>query len=171
MMSSEIRIYVADLAAYNAGFLHGVWIDATLEGVDIQARINEMLAASPVEDAEEYAIHDYEGFDGYNLGEYAGIDKAHEVACFISEYPDFGAKLLAYCGDIEEARSLAEGGYAGCHFSLADYAQDLTEETTEIPESLRHYIDYEAMARDMELNGEVFTIESGYRQVHIFWSQ
>ena len=28
-MSAEIRIYVADLAAYNNGKLHGVWIDAT----------------------------------------------------------------------------------------------------------------------------------------------
>ena len=27
-MSEEIRIYVADLAAYNNGKLHGVWIDA-----------------------------------------------------------------------------------------------------------------------------------------------
>ena len=27
-MSNEIRIYVADLATYNAGHLHGVWIDA-----------------------------------------------------------------------------------------------------------------------------------------------
>jgi hypothetical protein len=29
-MSDEIRIYVADLAAYNAGHLHGVWIDACM---------------------------------------------------------------------------------------------------------------------------------------------
>ena len=27
-MSEDIRIYVADLAAYNNGKLHGVWIDA-----------------------------------------------------------------------------------------------------------------------------------------------
>lgn len=27
-MCDEIRIYVADLAAYNNGILHGVWIDA-----------------------------------------------------------------------------------------------------------------------------------------------
>ena len=60
-----MRIYVAGLAAYNAGHLHGVWIDATLELDDIQGQVDAMLAASPVEDAEEYAIHDFEGFDGY----------------------------------------------------------------------------------------------------------
>lgn len=39
-----------------------------------------------------------------------------------------------------------------------DYAYDLIEETTEIPENLRYYIDYEAIARDMEINGEIVEI-------------
>jgi len=41
------------------------------------------------------------------------------------------------------------------HGSAEDYAQELIEETTEIPESLRFYIDYEAIARDMKINGEI----------------
>lgn len=45
------------------------------------------------------------------------------------------------------------------HGSAEDYAQDLIEETTEIPENLRYYIDYEAIARDMKLNGEIEEIE------------
>ena len=53
-MSNEIRIYGADLAAYNAGHLHGVWINAWDELDDIKAQISEMLAASPVGFAEEY---------------------------------------------------------------------------------------------------------------------
>jgi antirestriction protein len=169
-MTNEIKIYVADLAAYNNGHLHGVWIDATLDPKDMQEQINAMLAASPAEDAEEYAIHDYEGFDGYDLGEHAGLETAHEVALFIEEYPAFGGPLLAHLGDLDDAKKAAQDNYCGLYESLADYAQDLTEETTEIPETLRHYIDYESMARDMTLNGEVFTIETGYREVHIFWN-
>jgi antirestriction protein len=167
---SDIRIYVADLAAYNNGFLHGVWIDATSEVSDMQDEINKLLAASPVPGAEEYAIHDYEGFDGYSLGEYAGLQSAHEIAEFIAAFPDFGGALLNHCGDLAEARRAAEDNYCGCYSSLADYAQELTEECTEIPANLVHYIDYEAMARDMALNGDVFTVETGYRQVHIFWN-
>jgi antirestriction protein len=169
-MNKDIRIYVADLAAYNAGYLHGVWIDATLEVADIQAEISTMLKASPVEDAEEYAIHDYEGFDGYSLGEYSGIDTAHDVASFIAEYPNFGGALLAYWGDIEEAKHTAENRYCGCYMSLADYAQELTEQTSDVPEHLSRYIDYDAMGRDMELGGDVFTVETGFQEVHIFWS-
>jgi antirestriction protein len=62
-----------------------------------------MLAVSPVPDAEEYAIHDYEGFDGYQLGEYEGIEAAHEIACFIEEFPEFGASLLGHLSSIKAA--------------------------------------------------------------------
>lgn len=170
-MSNEIRIYVADLAAYNSGYLHGVWIDATQDLAEIQAQVNDMLAKSPVEGAEEYAIHDHEGFDSYDLGEYAGLEAAHLVAVFLENYPEFGGGLLSnFNGDLEAAKAAAEDNYIGSYASLADYAQELTEETTQIPESLRHYIDYDSMARDMTLNGDVFTIEAGYQMVHIFWN-
>ena len=45
------------------------------------------------------------------------------------------------------------------HGSAEDYAQELIEETTDIPENLRFYIDYEAIARDMKINGEINEIE------------
>ncbi len=130
-----------------------------------------MLADSPEGFAEEYAIHDYEGFDGYGLGEYEGIETAHEIACFIDENPELGGELLSYCdGDLEDARKAIEDNYCGCYKSLADYAEELTEETTQIPESLAYYIDYERMGRDMELSGDVYTIETGYEEIHIFWN-
>jgi antirestriction protein len=170
-MSEEIKIYVADLAAYNNGKLHGVWIDATQEIDDIQEQINELLANSPEDDAEEYAIHDYEGFAGYLVSEYEGIERAHEVACFIEEHGEIAGELLSHFGDsIDDAQKAIEENYCGCYASLADYAEELTEETTQIPEHLAFYIDYEKMGRDMELGGDVFTIETGYQEVHIFWN-
>ena len=170
-MSEEIKIYVADLAAYNNGKLHGVWIDATQALDDIQEQINELLANSPEDDAEEYAIHDYEGFAGYSVSEYEGIERAHEVACFIEEHGEIAGELLSHFGDsIDDAQKAIEDNYCGCYASLADYAEELTGETTQIPEHLAFYIDYERMGRDLELGGDVFTIETGYQEVHIFWS-
>jgi antirestriction protein len=169
-MTNAIRIYVADLAAYNAGYLHGVWIDATLEPAEMQDQIDDLLKASPVCGAEEYAIHDYEGFGDYALSEYAGLETAHEIAEFLAEYPEIGSGLLSHFGNLDDARKAASEDYCGCHKSLADYAQELTEETTEIPANLAFYIDYEKMARDMELNGDVFTVETGFDEVHIFWN-
>jgi antirestriction protein len=170
-MNEEIKIYVADLAAYNNGKLHGVWIDATQELDDIQDQINEMLAESPEELAEEWAIHDYEGFGNYSVSEYEGIQSLHEIACFIEEHGEIGSELLGHFGDdLDDAKKAIEENYSGCYASLADYAQELTESTGDIPKHLEFYIDYERMGRDMELSGDIFTIETALDEVLIFWA-
>ncbi len=82
---SDIRIYVADLAAYDKGILHGVWIDATADVSDMHKKVNAMLVSSPTGDAwGGYAIHRFEGFDGYSVGEYAGLEAAHDLAMSIA---------------------------------------------------------------------------------------
>ena len=168
-MSDDIRIYVADLAAYNGGNLHGVWINALDEVSEIQNQVNDMLKNSPEPNAEEWAIHDFEGFGGYGLSEYEGFERVHEIACFIDKNPEISGELLNHFGgDLDEAKKAIEENYNGCHSSVADYAQELTEETSEIPEHLAFYIDYEKMGRDMELSGDIFTIETAHDEVHIF---
>lgn len=162
------RIYVACLASYNAGTLHGRWIDPAHEVEDIWREVRDMLASSPAEGAEEWAIHDFEGFGHVPLSEWEGIERVHELAVFIAENARFGSELLAhFCGDLEESRNALDN-YIGEFASLEDYALHVTEETTEIPEGLRHYIDYAAMARDIEINGDVFAIETGLEQTHVF---
>jgi len=66
--------------------------------------------------------------------------------------------LLDYGHSLEDALSKYDEVYL--HFGTAeDYAQDIFEETMEIPENLQNYIDYEAVARDMRMNGEIIEIE------------
>lgn len=166
-MTSDFKIYVADLAAYSNGKLHGVWIDAMAD--DIQEQINDMLKLSPERFAEEWAIHDYDGFGDVALSEFQCIDSVRDIACFLYEYDEFGAALLNYwTNNIAEAKKAAEDAYNGFYDSLADYAQAITEGTTEIPTHLSYYIDYERLARDMEMNGDVYTLEMGYQKVHVF---
>ncbi|PHR62067.1 MAG: antirestriction protein [Robiginitomaculum sp.] len=163
-----IRIYVACLAAYNNGQLHGAWIDVEDEDT-IREEVQTILKSSPIADAEEWGIHDHEGFEGAEIGEYTGFARVVELAEFIRNCDGFGGKLLSHFNeDIEDAEKALEN-YSGEHASLADYAESLTDESTEIPENLRLYIDYEKMGRDMELGGDVFTIETGYKEIHIFW--
>lgn len=165
------RIYVACLASYNAGILHGCWIDAT-DPDDIREKVAAMLAASPERDAEEWAIHDYEGFEGAEIAEYAGFDEVCALADFVEEYGGLGGKLLEhFCGRLDEARAAFED-YAGEFKSLEDFAYDLTEQAgTKIPDDIAPYVDYAAMGRDIELNGDVFTVETGFEEVHIFWAR
>ena len=168
---TEIRIYVACLAAYNNGCLHGRWIDATTPD-EIMDAVRAMLAASPEPGAEEWAIHDYEGFEGARLSEYASFETVCALADFIEEHGELGGKLLEHFGDdLAEARAAFED-YAGEFHSAADFVEELHDDTgTQIPESLRYYIDWEALARDMALNGEIIAIQTGFDEVHIFWSR
>ena len=165
------RIYVACLAAYNNGCLHGRWIEATTPD-DIMGEVRAMLAASPLPGAEEWAIHDYEGFEGASVSEYASFETVCALAEFIAEHGRLGAKVHRHYGDdLEQARA-AFDDYAGEYRSIAEFAEELTRECgTEIPVSLQYYIDWDAMGRDMALNGDIFTVETGFDQIHIFWSR
>ncbi len=168
-MTDTPRIYVADLAAYNAGTLRGVWIDANKEPDEIVADVQAMLAGSPEPVAEEWSIHCYEGFGAAYISEWASFEEVHQIALLIEQHGALGAELLGHWNnDVDEVRRLFDDGYyLGVWDSVADYAQELTEETTEIPDHLQYYVDYSAMARDMELNGDIFTVELD-GQVHIF---
>jgi len=169
---NEIRIYVACLASYNNGILHGRWI-AARQGVDgIWRDASQMLLKSPAEYAEEWAIHDYEGFEGVYISEHEGFESVAEIAAFIEKHGALGGKVLDYYGDLESAKTALEDHYAGEYKTVADFAEEITTETTEtteIPENLRFYIDYDHMARDLEIN-DILTIETAFREVHIFWA-
>jgi antirestriction protein len=165
----EPRIYVACLAAYNGGRLHGAWVEVEDDLEAVLEVVAAMLAASPEPGAEEFAIHDHEGFGGVEIGEFMPLAKVVEIAAFLRERGELGAVVLNHFnGDLDEAEGALEDGYLGQFDSLADYIQELTEETTEIPETVRLYIDYAAMARDVEISGDVFTIEAPGGQVHVF---
>ena len=168
MSKDPIQIYVACLAAYNNGYLHGRWIDASQEAWAIYDEIRDMLNASPIADAEEWAIHDYEGFGSLSISEYEGIDRVAELAAFIADHGELGAELVSHFDDIGQARQALEENYHGSFECLADYVQELTEDTGQVPEHLRFYIDWDAMARDAELSGEVFTVQTAHNEIHVF---
>ena len=50
-----------------------------------------------------------------------------------------------YGGSLEDAKTAANENYAGSYKTVSDFAEQLTEETTEIPEKLSYYIDYYRM--------------------------
>lgn len=169
---SNLRIYVACLAAYNNGYLHGAWIDADQDADKIRDEIATMLAQSPVKNAEEYAIHDHEGFEGVTIREYASIESVAHMAAFIAEHGALGASLLEqFVGDIDQAKSALQDCYHGQFASLANYMEELTADSVTIPEALRYYVDWQAMARDAEMSGDLFTIETANDEVHVFSSR
>ncbi len=167
--TTTLRIYVACLAAYNNGYLHGAWIDATQGAWGIWEDIQKMLVASPIPEAEEHAIHDYEGFEGARISEYTDIETVAKLAEFITEHGALGGAVLEYYNnDLDEANEALTERYLGQYTSLADYVQEMTEDSMTIPQTLQYYIDWPAMARDAEINGDLFTISTAYNEVHVF---
>ncbi|MEW8372646.1 MAG: antirestriction protein ArdA [Candidatus Thiodiazotropha sp.] len=114
---------------------------------------------------EEVEIQYIDGECGLSrLARVAGIDQA-TIALWFEELEDLDSHeidqlcfLLDRGFDLEDALNRYE--YVNIFYgTAADYAQELIEETTDIPENLRYYIDYDAIARDMGYNGEIEEIE------------
>ena len=52
-----------------------------------------ILAKSPIPDAEEWAIHDHEGFAFIRINEYDSFERVAELAAFIAEHGALGAEI------------------------------------------------------------------------------
>ncbi|MEV0445318.1 antirestriction protein ArdA [Streptomyces spectabilis] len=159
--SSTPHIYVASLADYNAGHLHGRWIDADQSADEILAEIGAMLAASPIAGAEDYAIHDSEGFGGIRLAESLDLEDVVKLAELVTEHPPelvehFDGEGYA---PIEIAEQIAEH-LRGIYESLADYADEWIGDS--LPAHLREYrwSLAQAIASDWEDSGNYLTIRT-----------
>jgi len=159
-MFSQAKIYVADLAAYNSGILHGIWIDNLLDLTEVEEQITTLFSKSPMEYAEEYAIHDYEGFGNIDIGEFFSIERVHNIALFLFENDEYGHLILSYCNeDIQEANRMLNDCFLGQYDSVEDYAQEMLADSLQLPANLSYYFDWERYARDLEMGGDIQTIE------------
>ena len=166
--ADDIRIYVACLASYNNGILHGAWIDAAQSEDEIRDGINKVLATSPIPNAEDWAIHGYDGFEGAYIEEYTSIAAVCDLAQFIADHGKLGAELYNFSSDMNEAREMMDNNYHGCYASLRHLAVSLCEDLYDLPESILPYINHEKMIRDLSIC-DVFTIETAHDEVHVFW--
>ncbi|MGJ8678503.1 MAG: antirestriction protein ArdA [Akkermansiaceae bacterium] len=176
-MTITPRIYVACLASYNAEILYGEWID--LDGSeDIGERIAEILKKSTIEDAEEWAVHDYE-YCGGLLSEHMGMTQLKSLQEAFTQAANEDIEWELFCGfcdhvgyDIEtDTIEKFKDSYSRSASSLVDWCQDFLNDTGQlesIPENLRFYFNFEAFARDMEIN-DVFTVDHD-GETHVFYN-
>lgn len=74
------RIYIASLSDYNNGRLHGIWVDAACSPQEMSDAVARMLASSTYQPAEDWAIHDYEGFGDTRISENATLESVRALA-------------------------------------------------------------------------------------------
>lgn len=164
MSDYEPRVYVACLACYNAGKLHGEWLDAD-DGLSdavadhFGADEDGKLACG----GEELQVHDSEGFEPLNIGE-CGVDEAEEIGAALREHGTPLALVMDWldCDARDAIRKIRDGIHLGTFKSLADYAEDRSEQMgDDIPQHIRFYVDWERYAEDCETNGEFYSVEHG----------
>lgn len=174
------RIYVADLAAYNAGILHGRWI--TLEGKsvdDVNDEVQAILAEGTrlyghetLSVHEEWAIHDYDEFGPIRLSEWECFETVVVLAEGIAEHGEAFAEFVSHFGvDAIDALSQFDDAYIG-ETSLVNYAYDLADELMDAEglsqdSTARRYFNYDQFAYDLRISGDV--VESKGFLFHWNW--
>lgn len=163
-MSTTPKIYVADLEAYNAGKLKGVWVDLQ-DHSDIDS-VWEFLNQS-LNNPEEVAIHDYEGFDGLEINEYDSIEKLMELIELHEEIGELLFPICAYLGtqniaDIKEMYSR----YVGIYTDVEEYVHQFLDELGILDKRgvlhvdiVERYFDYEKYARDLQYGGDIIVLD------------
>jgi len=146
---TDAQIYVACLASYNSGVLHGEWITPKADKEELKEQIEKILKSSPIEDAEEFAIHDYNDFP--NLGEYPGLDNIIKVQEAIDEHGADVVQAFLENWGVEDLDHIDEA-YYGEYDSFSEFAQQLADDTIEGlngNSTLASYFDYEKWERDL----------------------
>ncbi len=156
----EPRVYIACLASYNNGILHGEWIDVPDTVEELQAEINKVLASSTIPSSEEWAVHDHEGFAGLITSEYPSLAHIVNAANMVNELGEDATMAACQCLGVDDAlEAFGEGNLNVSEYGdKMDYADQLLEDCgylAQIPDHLRFYFDTEAWFSDVEMEGSV----------------
>lgn len=170
MNENKIRIYVANLRAYNEGELKGAWF--TLPE-DLETIFQTIFSPDELDENGQpygdWAIHDYEA--PFSISEYDSIDDLNEIAEKLQSLDDDQAEVAGelyeqgVAVDMLAACEIAIEGciyYYGCK-DMGDIAMERALDCGDIDENhpLFNYIDWDRVGRDMEINGTFFELSNG----------
>lgn len=167
-----MRVYITDLEAYNNGHLVGKWITLPM-GRDLLAEcVEDVLyegrnACNHKHFHEEYFITDFE-CDYMNLEEYSPINKYNHIAEAMEDIREDGIKAIKFLIDNNLVKDIFEAieRYEDDvriykNQTMEDIAHDFIQECynlDDIPSIISNNIDYEAISRDMEIEGSYFIV-------------
>ena len=157
----EMRVYIANLGKYNEGKLVGEWFTPPLDFDEVNERIGLNS------EYEECAIHAYEC--PVEMDEYMSIDEVNNMYYQLEEIEGSHVENVVnellgnWFSDLEELVSSKDDIYQYHCDSFEELAEQFADEGLlgEIPDSLRNYIDFEALGRDLEINGNFLLTNHG----------
>lgn len=163
------KIWIGSLADYNAGRLHGDWVDAAVDDDELVDAAQRILATSQDPGAEEWGIFDHEGFGAFRINEYDDLGTVAAVARGIAEHGSaFAAWAELHDADSGMLESFADaflGEFESREAFVDSILDDLDIERTlmkGLPGWIVPYIkvDRRGIAHDLQISGDVH-IEDG----------
>ena len=146
-----IKIYVASLEAYNNGKMVVDWVTPT-DYLSFE-KFNDAIQIA-TKNADEVAVHDYEGIDLDN--EYPDFEDLYYFCQALEDSWLDNEAIIAYAENTgeeldNELIADAENSYVGTFNSFQEYADDYADgQLHNTDDFLKSYFDYESFARDLE---------------------
>jgi len=162
------RIFVRCLQAHRQGKLHGCWMEASTDVAAMQSQVDAMLASCPVANATDWEIVDAEGFGSGVDHPSDSLQRIADLVVFLNTHGELGQSVLGYyAGELEVCYQAMEL-YIGERPSLAEYLQNQLEKMFDLPDLIKPFVDYKALAQHMEAIDQFFALPAKKESVHIF---
>ncbi len=154
-----MQIYIADLAAYNAGYLKGEWVQLPTE----EDEISDIIQRQSQNEKSDYAIHDWEL--PFEISEYTDPIKINEICTTLKEL-DINQGLInhleyAYGIDIKKVdyhtlKNYIEEVYTieastDTEFAINYINEYYEKEIESLPWEISYSIDYETVYNKLEM--------------------
>ncbi len=158
----ELNVYLANLRKYNKGELVGSWFSLPINTDEVGKK---RLSG----EYEKYAIHDYEL--PVDVSEYILLTELNRMAELLEELPEniynnLDVIISEWFSTVDEVHENMDNiyFYSGCS-DMTELARHFVEEegmfAGEVSEKIYKYIDYNALGRDIDLEGTFIIAKSG----------
>ena len=163
-----LKLYITDLQAYNESSLVGRWVSLPKMQQELQEDIKGILECGEIDTGssnhEEWFITDYkwEDISLFDIDEYQDIFKLNEQLQSLEDLQTYQLKSISYliddgiATDINDAIDKLDDVVIHENQTMKDVAYNFIQEYYDIeklPFILSTHIDYEAVGRDMYING------------------
>ena len=149
----EVRIYLTNLAQYNAGCLIGKWLDLPLTEEELDIALKEVLGSD-----EEYFITDYEA--DFRIEEFENLSELNTFVESLSELDEHDQEKVIYIINCigykrQDALEKIEDVIYYKGMTLEDVAEEMVEDGMlgTLSDTVKGYLDFERIARDLSFDG------------------
>lgn len=171
------RIWIASLADYNAGRLHGEWVDAAVGTDDLLRTAQRIVDTSREPGAEEWAIFDYDNFSTYRVGEYEDLAMVATVARGIARFgPAFAFWAEESEGHFDDLEVGFEDAFMGFYESHDDFLDTMLDDLgvddamEAVPRwlSVHVSVDRDGLIRDVQASGDIHIEDAPGGGIYVF---